>query len=83
MVIDDCKQDSRGRICGHFLSDARPRIQCDSFQSERCYIDSARLQLVGRMQSPGGYTRTGDGFKIKQLDFAQWQAAQAAQSVRS
>jgi len=43
--------------------------------AERCHIDTARLQLIGRMQSPGGYVRTGDTFTMQQLDFAQWQAA--------
>ncbi|QIL80030.1 flavin reductase family protein [Diaphorobacter sp. HDW4A] len=32
---------------------------------ERCYIDAARLQLIGRMESPGWYTRTQDRFKLK------------------
>lgn len=42
--------------------------------AERCYIDTAKLQLIGRMQSPGGYTRTRDAFSMRQLDFEQWQA---------
>ena len=42
---------------------------------ERCHIDTARLKLVGRMQSPGGYVRTTDTFKLKQTDFAAWRAA--------
>lgn len=45
---------------------------------ERCHIDSARLQLIGRMQSPGGYVRTTDTFSMRQLDFEAWQAAQRA-----
>lgn len=44
--------------------------------AERCHVDSARLQLVGRMQSPGGYTRTADGFQLRQQGFEQWLAAQ-------
>lgn len=42
--------------------------------ADKCYIDTARLQLVGRMQSPGGYVRTRDSFKLKQLDHAEWLA---------
>ena len=42
---------------------------------ERCHIDTARLKIVGRMQSPGGYVRTTDTFKLKQMDFAAWRAA--------
>ena len=42
--------------------------------AERCWIDTAKLMLIGRMQSPGGYTRTRDAFSMRQLDFAEWQA---------
>jgi flavin reductase (DIM6/NTAB) family NADH-FMN oxidoreductase RutF len=42
--------------------------------AERCYIDTAKLMLIGRMQSPGGYTRTRDAFSMRQLDFNEWQA---------
>jgi flavin reductase (DIM6/NTAB) family NADH-FMN oxidoreductase RutF len=45
--------------------------------AERCYIDSAKLNLVGRMQSPSGYIHTADTFKLVQMDFATWQASQA------
>lgn len=43
--------------------------------AERCHIDTAKLQLIGRMQSPGGYVRTRDTFTMQQLEFAQWLAA--------
>jgi flavin reductase (DIM6/NTAB) family NADH-FMN oxidoreductase RutF len=42
--------------------------------AERCYIDTAKLMLIGRMQSPGGYTRTRDAFSMRLLDFGEWQA---------
>ena len=38
----------------------------------KCYIDTAQLMLIGRMQSPGGYTRTRDAFSMRQLDFGEW-----------
>lgn len=41
---------------------------------ERCHIDSRRLRLVGRMQSPGVYVRTGDTIELPQMSFAEWQA---------
>lgn len=44
--------------------------------AQRCHIDTARLQLIGRMHSPGGYVRTRDTFTMQQLDFAQWRAKQ-------
>ena len=40
----------------------------------KCTIDTARLMRIGRMQSPGGYTRTRDGFSVRQLDFGEWQS---------
>jgi flavin reductase (DIM6/NTAB) family NADH-FMN oxidoreductase RutF len=46
--------------------------------AERCYIDTEKLQLIGRMQSPGGYTRTRDAFSMRQLDFDEWQATRGA-----
>lgn len=42
----------------------------------RCHIDTARLDLVGRMRSPGGYVRTSDRFEMAQIDFATWQRQQ-------
>lgn len=41
----------------------------------KAYIDSGKLRMLGRMQSPGVYCRTQDSFVLPQLDFAQWQAA--------
>ena len=32
---------------------------------QRCYIDAAALDLIGRMESPGWYTHTKDRFKLK------------------
>jgi len=43
----------------------------------RCHIDTARLDLVGRMRSPGGYVRTGDRFEMAQIDYATWQQRRA------
>jgi len=42
---------------------------------ERCHVDGSKLGIVGRMQSPGRYVRTRDTFDMRQLGFAQWQAA--------
>jgi flavin reductase (DIM6/NTAB) family NADH-FMN oxidoreductase RutF len=51
-------------------------VRDDAVQNvERCHIDSDRLDLIGRMQSPGGYVRCSDTFRMRQLDFASWQAA--------
>jgi len=48
---------------------------------ERCYIDTAKLMLIGRMQSPGGYTRTRDAFSMRLLEFAEWQATQGTDAA--
>lgn len=44
--------------------------------AEKCYIDTAKLDLIGRMESPGWYTHTRERFKLAQMDFGQWQARQ-------
>ncbi|MFN3736191.1 flavin reductase family protein [Hydrogenophaga sp.] len=41
--------------------------------AERCYIDTSKLNLIGRMESPGWYTRTHDRFKMKQFSVEQWE----------
>ncbi|MCO5121342.1 MAG: flavin reductase family protein [Burkholderiaceae bacterium] len=42
---------------------------------ERCHVDGSKLGIVGRMQSPGRYTRVHDTFEMRQATFGQWQAA--------
>ena len=44
--------------------------------AEKCYIDTPKLDIIGRMESPGWYTHTRDRFKLAQMDFATWQAQQ-------
>lgn len=39
---------------------------------ERCYIDTASLNLVGRMESPGYYVRTTDRFLMRQIPLEEW-----------
>lgn len=38
----------------------------------KCYVDTAKLDLVGRMQSPGGYVRTTDRFTLPMMGFEEW-----------
>jgi flavin reductase (DIM6/NTAB) family NADH-FMN oxidoreductase RutF len=40
--------------------------------AERCYIDTPKLDLIGRMHGAGGYTRTRDQFEMKRIDPAGW-----------
>ncbi|QIL79798.1 flavin reductase family protein [Diaphorobacter sp. HDW4A] len=42
----------------------------------RCHIDSARFAAIGRMESPGWYTRTSDRFVMQQLSVEQWEERQ-------
>lgn len=44
----------------------------------KCYVDTPKLCLIGRMESPGWYTHTHQRFKMKQLQVDEWEAAQAA-----
>jgi flavin reductase (DIM6/NTAB) family NADH-FMN oxidoreductase RutF len=41
----------------------------------RCYIDTAKLDLIGRMGGASGYTRTRDAFEVKRIDAANWKRA--------
>ena len=38
----------------------------------RCYIDTPRLNLVGRMHGGGIYARTGDTFEMPRITAADW-----------
>ena len=38
----------------------------------RCYIDTPRLNLVGRMHGGGTYARTGDTFEMPRIAAADW-----------
>jgi len=40
--------------------------------AEKCYVDTAKLDLVGRMHSPGGYVRTTDRFTLPMKGFEDW-----------
>jgi flavin reductase (DIM6/NTAB) family NADH-FMN oxidoreductase RutF len=39
---------------------------------ERCYIDTPKLDLIGRMHGAGWYTRTGDRFEIPRIPVEDW-----------
>ncbi len=44
---------------------------------ERCRIDASRLDLVGRMESPGWYVRTRDRFMLRQIKPEAWKASKS------
>jgi len=39
---------------------------------ERCYIDTNRLDLIGRMAGAGGYLRTSDRFEMPRIKPEDW-----------
>jgi flavin reductase (DIM6/NTAB) family NADH-FMN oxidoreductase RutF len=39
---------------------------------ERCYIDTPKLDLVGRMHGAGWYARTTELFEIKRIPLEDW-----------
>lgn len=40
--------------------------------AQRCYVDTPRLELIGRMHGRGWYARTGDLFDMPRIDVADW-----------
>ena len=38
----------------------------------RCYIDTAKLDLIGRMAGAGGYVRTTDRFELPRIPLESW-----------
>ncbi len=42
--------------------------------AQRCYIDTPKLHLVGRMHGRGWYVRTTDRFELPRIDVADWEA---------
>jgi len=40
--------------------------------AKRCYIDTPKLNLVGRMHGGGWYARTTDLFEAPRIDVADW-----------
>lgn len=41
---------------------------------ERAYIDTPKLNLVGRLHGSGWYTRTGDTFQLTRPTYSEWKA---------
>jgi flavin reductase (DIM6/NTAB) family NADH-FMN oxidoreductase RutF len=45
----------------------------------KCYVDTPKLGLIGRMHGRGWYTRTTDRFEVPRLTVADWEAKKAAE----
>jgi flavin reductase (DIM6/NTAB) family NADH-FMN oxidoreductase RutF len=46
---------------------------------DRCYIDTPKLDLIGRMHGRGWYARTTDRFDLPRIDVADWPLRKAAE----
>lgn len=46
---------------------------------ERCYVDTPRLDLIGRMHGGGWYARTTDRFELPRIPVDKWQMKDAAE----
>ena len=50
------------------------RIRDDLVDARRFYVAGERMNLIGRMHGPGGYTRTHDYFEMPRLTYEEWKA---------
>ncbi|GLQ06858.1 flavin reductase family protein [Sneathiella chinensis] len=48
--------------------------------AERCYVDTAGLDLVGRLHGTGWYSRTRDRFQIERPKYADWKNKEEKQT---
>jgi flavin reductase (DIM6/NTAB) family NADH-FMN oxidoreductase RutF len=46
---------------------------------DRCYIDTPRLDLIGRMHGSGWYARVTDRFEMPRIDVSDWPLGKAAE----
>jgi flavin reductase (DIM6/NTAB) family NADH-FMN oxidoreductase RutF len=44
----------------------------------KCYVDTPKLGLIGRMHGAGGYLHTADTFEMPRITLAAWQEKRAA-----
>ncbi len=61
-----------GRILAMHVADAAV------LDAARCYIDTPKLSLVGRMHGGGWYTRTGDSFELPRIPVQDWRTTRPA-----
>ncbi len=55
-----------GRVLAMHIADAAV------LDASRCYIDTPKLNLIGRMHGAGWYARTTDLFEMPRIDVADW-----------
>lgn len=77
-VAYECKLVELIRVLGDtgyivMASVAALHIDDDAvIDAHKCYVDTARLRLVGRMESPGTYLHTADRFAMRTLSVDEW-----------
>lgn len=69
LVIVDVGID-RSIVIGKVLA-MHVRDDC-VMDAEKCYIDTPKLDLVGRMHGRGWYTRTRDRFEMPRIEVGDW-----------
>ena len=47
--------------------------------AERCYVDTPKLDLIGRMHGAGWYARTTDRFELPRIPVENWRFRDAAE----
>ena len=63
-----------GRVVGLHIAD-----EC-VMDAARFYVDTPKLDLVGRMHGRGWYTRTRDRLEVPRMGVAEWEAKKATQA---
>jgi flavin reductase (DIM6/NTAB) family NADH-FMN oxidoreductase RutF len=63
-----------GRVVGLHIAD-----DC-VLDAAKFYVDTPKLDLVGRMHGRGWYTRTSDRLEVPRLSVAEWEAKKAART---
>lgn len=62
-----------GRVVGVHIQD-----DC-VLDAAKCYVDTPKMNLVGRMHGRGWYTRTTDRLEVPRMTVAEWEAKKAAE----
>jgi flavin reductase (DIM6/NTAB) family NADH-FMN oxidoreductase RutF len=64
-----------GRVVGLHIAD-----DC-VLDAAKFYVDTPKLDLVGRMHGRGWYTRTRDRIEVPRISVAEWEAKKAARAA--
>lgn len=65
-----------GKVLGIYVRD-----DC-VLDAARCYIDTPKLDLIGRLHGAGWYSRVTDRFELPRIPVDQWPARKAAKAAK-